>query len=65
MDKYFGKLREECGERATPAKKKKMVAKTYSENYLQCGFISTEDLNFSRPLCLLCGKNIKSGHSTQ
>ena len=57
MDKYFGKLSEECGENATPAKKKKMLARKYSENYLQFGFISTENLDFPRILCLLCSKN--------
>ena len=60
MDKYCGKLSEECGEKATSAKKKKMVARNYSENYLQVGFITTEDRDFLRPLCLLCGKKLSN-----
>ena len=65
MDKYFGKLSKECGEKAIPTKKTKMVARKYSENYLQFGLILTENPDFARPLCLLCDKVIKSGHGAQ
>ena len=59
MDKYFGKLSEECREKATPAKNN-MVARKYCENYLQFGFISTEDPDFPRLLCLLWGKKLSN-----
>ena len=37
-----------------------MVARKYSENYLQFGFISTEDPDFPRPECFLCGKKLSN-----
>ena len=60
MDKYFGKLSEECAKKATSAKKIKMVARKDSENYLQFGFILTEDPDFPRSLCLLCGERLSN-----
>ena len=65
MDKYFEKLCKECGKKATSAKKKKMIARNFSENYLQFGFISTEDPDFPKPLCICVAKNNKSGHGAQ
>ena len=38
----------------------KMVARKYNENYLQFAFISTEDPDFPRPLCLLCDKKLSN-----
>ena len=58
MDKYYGKLSKECGEKATPAKK--MVARNYIKNYLQIGFITTEDRDFLRLLCLVCGEKLSN-----
>ena len=66
MDKYFGKLSEECGKKATPAKKKKTVAGKYSESYLQFGFILIKDLNFSKAfMSSVWQKVIKTGHGVQ
>ena len=50
---------ERC-EKATPAEKKKMVSRKNDENYLQFGFISTQDPDFSRSLCLLYGKKLSN-----
>ena len=58
--RIFGKFNKECGEKATPAKKKKMVARNYNKNYLQFAFISTEDPDFPRLLYLLFGKKLSN-----
>ena len=60
MDKYCGKLSKEYGKKAMPAKKRKMVARKYSENYLQFGFILTKDLDFPSSLFLLYSKKLSS-----
>ena len=54
------KFSEESGDKATPTKKKKMVARKYSQSDLLFGFISAEDPDFPRSLCLLCGKKLSN-----